>query len=405
MKKRPIIRRSKTILWIFLAAILAFAIGFRAGQTDLEKLKANPASVIFKNSQPPSEVTVDVSPFWEAWQKISGQYIGRANIDQNKMLSGAISGLVASLGDPYSAYLTKDESETMKEELNGKYEGVGIELGFRDSKIVIIAPISGSPAQKAGVKPGDEIVSIDGQKTEGMNIAEATKLIRGSVGSKVILELKDTKGAINKFEIRREQISVKSVEVQFLQGKNGDVALIKLSRFGEQTNNEWDTAVSEILKRQVKGVILDVRSNPGGFLTGAGYVASEFLEGRIYGTQEANGEKNFFQASRKGKLLDVPLAVLIDKGSASASEIVAGAISTRGRGKLVGEASFGKGSVQNAIDLKDGGSVLITVEKWLLPTGDQISKDGLKPDFEVKTDQIVSEAKDDPVVKKAIDIL
>jgi len=405
MKKRPIIRRSKTILWIFLAAILAFAIGFRAGQTDLEKLKSNPGSVIFKNSQAPSEVTVDVSPLWEAWQKISGQYIGRTDLDQKNMLSGAISGLVDSLGDPYSAYLTKDENEAMKEELKGTYEGIGIELGFRDSKIVVIAPISGSPAQKAGVKPGDEIVSIDGQKTEDMNIAKATKLIRGSAGSKVTLELKDTKGGTNKVEVRREQISVKSVEVEFLQGKNGEVALIKLSRFGEQTNSEWDAAVSEILKREVKGVVLDVRSNPGGFLIGAGYVASEFLEGNIYGTQEASGQKNFFQASKKGKLLDVPLAVLIDKGSASASEIVAGAISTRGRGKLVGEASFGKGSVQNAIDLANGGGILITVEKWLLPSGDQISKDGLKPDFAVKTDQIVNEAKDDPVVKKALDII
>jgi len=399
-------KRSKTILWIFLAAVLSFTVGFRAGQINLAQLKSNPANVIFKNSQVPSEVTVDLSPFWQAWKIVFNQYIDRADLDQKKVLDGAVSGMVGALGDPYSAYLSKDENEAIKEDLKGVYEGIGIKLGFSDSKIVVIAPLSGSPAQKAGVKPSDEIVSIDGEKIEGMNIAKAVKLIRGPVGSKVTLELRHSgKDEVVKVEIRRERISVKSVEVEFLSGKNGEVALIRLSRFGEQTNDEWDAAVSKIVEKNISGVVLDLRSNPGGFLNGANYVASEFLEGRVYGTEEASGNKVFIDAIRKGKLLDVPLTVLIDKGSASASEIVAGAILTRGRGKLVGEASFGKGSVQNAVDLDDGSGVLITVEKWLLPSGDQVSKDGLKPDFEVKGPTAEVEAKDDPVVKKALDII
>jgi len=397
--------QSRVILWVFLAAILAFVLGWQAGRANLELSFAGvKTQVLFKNKLPPSQVTVDLAPFWQAWDVVFNEYIDRANIVPQDLVYGAISGMVRSLGDPYSSFLKPDENQAVKEDLKGIYQGVGIRLGFRDTKVVVIAPLKGTPAYTAGIKPGDEILSIDNKTTEGMSLPEAVKLIRGQEGTKVVLKLKRQDQEPFDLEVRRAAIEVKSVEVEYLDSPKGKIALLRLSRFGDQTASEWDKAVEEIQKTGVFGLILDLRSNPGGFLNGATYVASEFLEGKIVGTKDASSRTEFLEASRKGKFLNLPVTVLIDKGTASASEILAGAIADHKRGKLVGEQSFGKGTVQNPVDFEDKSGILITVSKWVLPSGREINGEGLKPDIVVEAAKDLVESKDDPQVKKALEL-
>ena len=327
------------------------------------------------------------------------------------MVYGAISGMVASLGDPYTVFLPPSDQKQSKEDLAGSFEGVGIQLGYKDGKIAVIAPLTETPADKAGIKAGDLILKIKDaannvdKETVGMTLPEAVELIRGPKGTEITLSLsregKEDFDAI----LKRDTILVKSVELSYKE----KTAVLKLTRFGERTYEEWDAAVTEIEnkinKKEVSGMVLDLRNNPGGLLQGSIFIASEFLKDGIIVKQEKsqNGGTETYSVSRNGKLTKIPLVVLINPGSASASEIVAGALQERGRAKLVGEKSFGKGTVQEAEELVGGSGLHVTVARWLLPSGKNIDKEGVNPDFEIKMDD--NDQTIDPQLDKALELL
>lgn len=396
-----------------LIAILTFTLGWQLGQkqVDLKWENYRPALKIEKK-EPPKDINVDFELFWDTWDLVSKKYLNKKDIDHQKLFYGAISGMVSALGDPYTVFLPPDQQKSSKEDLNGSFEGVGIELGFnKDKRLVVVAPVSGTPAEKAGIKPQDLILKIDSKDTLGITIFDAVKLIRGAKGTEVKLTIfregdKDTR----EFNLIRDTIIVKSVTLEMKQTQKGKkVAIIKLSRFGERTRDEWNEIVSNVLSEGAQAVILDLRNNPGGFLDGAVFIASEFLSsGEVVIQENYQGQRNSFKVNRQGKLLKLPLVVIINKGSASASEIVAGAIKDRERGKLVGEKSFGKGTIQEAEDLPGGAGIHITTAKWLTPDGSWVNNtEGLEPDVSVEVPKETEEGgeKKDVQLEKALELL
>jgi len=405
---------------VFLAGVGGYWLGQH--QVAVEFKKFSP-EVKIQRALPYGKENVNFSLFWEVWDRLEKNYLDKKLLDPQQMVYGAISGMVASLKDPYTAFLPPQENKEAKEDLAGEFGGVGIQLGYKDSHLAVISPLSGSPAEKAGIKAGDLIVNIKDETkkvnkdTRGMSLPEAVALIRGPKGTRVVLTLV-REGVSQPFEkeIVRETIVVESVKMEILEGKcegkTGDcpkVAHLKLLKFGERTNQEWQEAVTEIQNskfkiRNFKGVVLDLRNNPGGFLNGAVWIASEFLKkGVVVFQDRGEGGKESFSVNRVGRLTDIPLVVLVNEGSASASEIVAGALRYHGRAKIVGEKTFGKGTIQEAQDLEGGAGLHITIARWLLPDGSSVDKEGLKPDFEVKMGK--EDETKDPQLEKAIEIL
>lgn len=394
----------RNIILILSLLIISGGLGYNLGQKNaLGSKTAAPVSYNLINQNDPAAKNIDFSLFWTVWDKLDQTFFDKAALDPQKMIYGAISGMVSSLGDPYTVFLTPSQNKETKDELGGLFEGIGAQLGIKDKKIVVVAPLKDMPAEKAGIKAGDWIVKIDGKDaTTSMTLPEAVNLIRGPKGTKVTLTVLHEKStAPADITITRDTITVKSVELTF----QDNVAVLRLSRFGDTTNDEWDKAVSQILTTpKVKGVVLDLRNDPGGYLSGSVYIASEFLKaGAVVIQEDANKQRQYYNVDRAGRLLNMPLAVLINKGSASASEIVAGAMQDRNRGKLVGETSFGKGTIQNAEDLGNGAGIHITVAKWLTPNGRWINGTGLTPDYAVGMDE--KNPDKDPQLLKAVQLL
>lgn len=378
-------------------AVLTFILGWRLGQQNFQvQLSGLTPKVNFENQEIPKDKNVDFKLFWQVWDLVSSNYVDKKAVDPQKMFYGAIQGMVASLGDPYTVFLPPQEQKATTEDLNGSFEGVGLQIGYdKENRLAAIAPVKGAPADKAGIMPGDVIVKIDGKDSMSMSLPEAANLIRGPKGTTVALEIYHEGDSKTKtIELKRDTVIVKSVE--FLEKKSPSgkrVAVLKLAKFGERSNGEWTEAVSSALAIAPQAVILDLRNNPGGFLDGAVFIGSEFIKsGDIVIQEDAKGEKIPFKVNREGKLLSLPLIVLINKGSASASEIVAGAIQDDKRGKIIGETSFGKGTVQESQDLPEKTGIHITTSKWLTPLGRWIHKTGLTPDIVVElTDEQIKE--------------
>lgn len=402
-------------LFTILLVILAFFIGWQLGHQDVQIAWENfRPTFSLENKEPPKNIRLDFRLFWDTWDLVSREYIDKKALDPQKLFFGAISGMVAAVGDPYTFFLPPEQQKSSKEELNGAFEGVGIQLGFnKDKRLLVIAPLSGTPAQKAGIKPQDLIVKIGEQDTTNITLPEAVKLIRGPKGTSVDLTiLREGETSPKTFTLIRDTIIVKSVEVDFKKTKTGkSLAVIKLSRFGERTKDEWMETISQILPKNPSVTILDVRNNPGGFLDGAVFIASEFLDsGNIVWHEDAQGQKTAYKVNRQGKLTSIPLIVLINKGSASASEIVAGALQDRKRAKLVGEKTFGKGTIQEAQELPGGTGIHITVAKWLTPNERWVNDtQGLDPDVKIESpkEDIASSSGQikDPQLDKAIELL
>lgn len=378
--------KPKTVLMAFLFFLLGWQMGHR--DVDVKFVNFRP-SVSVINKVPPKNVDIDFKLLWDVWDLLSRSYLDKSALDPQKLFYGAISGMVAAVGDPYTVFLPPQQQKSSQEELNGSFEGVGIQLGFnKDKRLTVIAPLDGTPAQRAGIKPEDLIIKINDKDTTNLTLPEAVNLIRGPKGTKIDLAiLRDSESDPKVFTLMRDSIIVKSVNVSFKNTTSGKkVAVIKLSRFGERTEDEWNESVDKLLSEGSSAVALDLRNNPGGFLTGAVFIASEFLdEGTVVLQENGKGERSAFKVSRKGKLINIPLVVLINKGSASASEIVAGALQDRKRARLVGEKSFGKGTIQEAEDLTGGTGIHITVAKWLTPDGRWVNELlGLDPDVKVE---------------------
>lgn len=398
----------KINLFTVLLAILTFLLGWQLGHRDVQISWDNfSLQTKIENREPPQDISIDFKLFWDTWDLLNRQYIDKKALESTKLFYGAISGMVSAVGDPYTFFLPPDVQKSSKEELNGSFEGVGIQLGFNeDKKLVVIAPLSGTPADRAGIKPRDLIVKIDDEDTTAMTLPEAVKLIRGKRGTAVLLTIfREGEDETREVKLVRDNIIVKSVEVSFKQTPGKKIAILKLSRFGERTKEEWEGAISEIISNNSAGLILDLRNNPGGFLEGAVFIASEFLDGGDVVLQEnAQNERVTFKVERVGKLIKIPMVVLLNKGSASASEIVAGALDDRDRAQLVGEQSFGKGTIQQAQDLAGNTGIHITVAKWLTPKGRWVNEtEGLEPDIKVEMDE--EDNTKDPQLEKALELL
>lgn len=364
---------------VLILVLLAFVLGWQVGQ----RTSSETSRVAVPQPQ-----NLDFKLFWQTWDLLSKQYIDKKAIDPKKLYYGAIQGMVAAVGDPYTVFLPPESQKTTKEQLSGSFEGVGIQLGFdKDKRLVVIAPLKGTPADAGGVKAGDLILQIDGKDTTNLSLPDAVNKIRGVKGTAVTLSLY-SEGTVKAREVKlvRDTIIIKSVQFEAKTTKSGKkVVYISLTSFGEKTNTEWNDAVNEVLTSSSQGVIVDVRNNPGGFLDAAVYIASEFLDGGSVVLQEdASGQKTPQSVDRVGRIFKLPLVILINKGSASASEILAGAIQDRGRGTLVGEQSFGKGTIQSAEDLPEGTGIHITTAKWLTPNGRWVHSVGLTPDIKVE---------------------
>jgi carboxyl-terminal processing protease len=361
------------------------------------------------NTNQPSEYkTVDFGEFWKVWSMLERNYVDPSKIDKSKMVYGAIQGMTAALGDPYTMFLPPEQDKRTAEELAGAFYGVGIELGYVEGTIAVIAPLKGMPAEQAGVQAGDLILHVkDAAKnldedTNGWTLDQAVGKIRGERGTSVTLTLfrKDATQPII-LDIKRDEIVIPSVELKYVEHNGKRVAHIQLSRFGERTDDEWDAIVKDILSQQkVDGILLDMRNNPGGYFQGAINIASEFISSGTVVSQKGRITSEDFKAKGRARLEKYEVEVLVNRGSASASEIVAGALRDVRKAKLIGENTFGKGTVQDRIELEEGGGVHITVARWLLPGGDWIHETGIPVNVEVKNDP---ETEQDEVVLKAIE--
>jgi carboxyl-terminal processing protease len=357
---------------------------------------------------------LDLSLMWQVKEKLQNKFLEKDKIIDKNMVYGAISGLVSSLGDPYTVFLPPKENKSSNEDLAGEFGGVGIQLGYKEKTLAVMSPLPKTPAERAGIKAGDLILKINDKDTSGISLNEAVEQIRGKVGSEVTLEL-FREGEKETFEktLKREIIVVPSLELVFKENKNKKIAVITLTKFSEQLYKDWPEVVEKIITEKNKsglnfgGVVLDLRNNPGGFLQGSVLVASDFLKTGQVVVRQANSdgsEETYKVESGMVNLLTDKLVVLINGGSASASEILAGALQELKRAKLIGEKSFGKGTVQTPEDFPDGSGLHITIAKWLLPGGKNIHGEGVTPDIEVKLDPNAKEG-EDAQLKKAIEEL
>ncbi len=385
------LKQVRNVVFGLSAGILIFAGGYETAKVRLGK-SDNPIVQKFTTNSGEGAVTAaDFSKFWEVWKRLETSYVDPSKLDYAKMTWGSMQGLAQSLDDPYTQYLPPKENKQANEDLSGAFFGVGIELGYREGTLAVIAPIANSPAEKAGVKAGDLILNIKDEKlkldidTRNMTLPTAVTHIRGEKGSPVILTLfRD--GGEKSFEVTivRDEIVVPSVELKFFEKDGKKIAHLELHKFGGRTDREWIAKVAEIVAAKPAGIVLDLRNNPGGYLDGAVFVTSEFLSSGTVVKQEGRKSSETYSVDRKGSLTTIPLVVLMNKGSASASEITAGALQDNKRAQIIGEQSFGKGTVQEVQDLSDGSSLHVTVAKWVLPSGRWIGKEGITPDEKVE---------------------
>lgn len=338
---------------------------------------------------------VEFSLFWNVWDTLETVYFDKSKLDAAEMVYGAIKGMVAAIGDPYTVFLTPRENKIVQEDLQGNFEGVGIQIGFKGSQLAVISPLEGTPADRAGVKPGDLIVGIKDELkgidrgTVGISLPEAVQIIRGPAGTEVTLSLiREGEDKPLEITVTRGEIEVESVALNYV-GENKNIAHVRINKFGAETTQEWSEAVLNILKNDVKGVIIDVRGNTGGYLQSAVDIASDFLEtGEVVVIEETGtGEQTEFVSERIGKLKGRNVVLLVDEGSASASEILAGALRDQIDAPLVGKTTFGKGTIQEPQQIDGGAGLHITIARWLTPNKIWVNEVGLTPDIEIDDNQ------------------
>lgn len=390
-----------------LLVIVTFAAGLYIGSHNS---MASGQTVDVDNSVPNFDLSkrADFADFWEVWQIIDERHPDAANLSDQEKVWGAIKGLVGSVGDPYTTYLTPEENEDLKTDLKGEFSGVGMEVGMKDGLIKVIAPLKNSPAEKAGVLPGDTVLKIDETFTTDLSLDRAVDLIRGPKGTQVkITVAREGKDAVIEINITRDIIIVPDIETEYLRDEG--VFVITFSSFGDSSAKEFADALRVFAGTKSKKLIIDLRNNPGGYLSSAVDISSWFLkEGQVIVSEESPNESENRTFTARGHQMTgtYKVAILVNEGSASASEIMAGALQEHGVAKLVGKKTFGKGSVQELVEMNDGTALKITIAKWLTPNGKSISDEGLKPDYEVEFDvEKYQKSKVDTQLEKAIEIL
>ena len=399
----------KHIALLVLGAIIAggsFNLGFNSGEKSLST-----AVVDIENPNKDRPANVDFAPFWKAWNLINEKYVPASTtsetVDDQEKVWGAIKGLTSSLGDPYTVFFPPVESELFESDIRGNFEGVGMEVVAKDGAITVIAPLKDSPAAKAGIMAGDRIIKIDSQETANLSTEDAVGIIRGPKGTRVTLTI-FRNGEREPFDIKvtRDVIGIPTIDTKELPG---GIFVIELYSFSAQSPNLFRAALRAFILSDNDKLILDLRGNPGGYLEAAIDMASWFLPSSRVVVREDFGQSREEKIYRsKGYDIfseDLKFVILIDKGSASASEILAGALAEHGRAILVGDRTFGKGSVQELVNITSETSLKVTIARWLTPNGLSISQDGIEPKFTVKYSPTDREAGRDPQLEKAIEIL
>lgn len=368
--------------------VIGYQVGFGAAPT---------ASVA---AGPDGGVPEQFGLFWEAWQLAKQDYYKPDKLDPQEMTYGAIRGMLDSLGDPNTGFADPSQAKVADEDLRGTFDGIGVTVEMRNGLITVVAPLDGSPGEKAGIKPGDFVIKIDGRDSTAMSLMEAVALIRGPRGTAVELTIfRQGEQEPRVFSITRAEIKVESVQARLLD--NG-LAYVKISHFTGVTTELLKQRLADLLANKPKGLVLDLRNNPGGLLNEGVDVTSQFLaEGIVLYTQDRD-TKEAANVKKGGLATSIPMVVLVNKGSASASEIVAAALQDYGRAKLIGEPTFGKDTVQNVRSLSDKSQVRITVARWLSPKNQEIHEVGLQPDIVIKrSDDDITNGRD-PQLDRAV---
>ncbi len=391
------------ILGLIILVLFVFTLGWNVGANQVRQNGDNYLAEK-EISRTTGSGKVDMQLFWDVWSLLASKYVEPQDLNYKEMIYGAIRGMVFSLEDPYTTFLTPKENKEFQNGLEGMLEGIGAELTIRHGMVTVVSPLKNSPAKKAGIQPEDIILKIDGEDIDEYTFEKAVMKIRGEKGTKVVLTIM-RKGHDKPFDISiiRGTININSVEWRM----EGNIAVIELNQFGNKTRGEFSKAISEILPKRPDGIVLDLRYNGGGYLEGAVDIVSEFIEkDKVVSVKKRNPEEDeVIYVNGKARVASIPLAVIINKGSASASEIVAGAIRDYNRGIIIGETSFGKGTVQEVENLIDGSSLRVTVAKWYTPNNVNISEVGIVPDIEVERTLEDFEADRDPQLDAALEYL
>ena len=408
---------SKEIVLYAGSFILLAVVGVGSFYFGYQRGVASPRKVMVENLtnfEGKENLKTDFGIFWEAWDMLKKEhYKGEEATDQD-LVYGAVKGLVSSLGDPHTVFFPPEDSKKFEEDVSGNFGGIGAEIGVRDSQLVVIAPLKGNPAEKVGLKAGDKIIAINEKSTEGVDVNEAVKKIRGEIGTEVTLTIfREGWDQTKDFKIVRANIEIPTLEWELLQRDNKELAHIKLFSFNQNAPVVFYKAALAVLLGRADGIILDLRNDPGGYLEVAVNIAGWFLnKGDVIVTEKfRHGDPIIFYADGNSALKNVPTVVLVNKGSASASEILAGALRSQLGIKLVGEKTFGKGTVQELKPLSDNSKIKLTIANWVLPDGHIIDEEGLKPDFEVEIKEGDLEKsedgkiKNDPQLDKAVEVI
>lgn len=385
-----------------LIVFFIFVAGFYVGETTSPSLYK--ISGVRNTNQ--TADGADFNIFWDAWRQVEEKYVGRGDLDKQKMVYGAVSGMVKSLNDPHTSFFTPEQSKMLEDDISGSFSGIGAEIGFKKGSLVVIAPLKGSPAERAGIVSGDKILKINDEFTQDLSLEEAVREIRGEKGTIVTLAiLRDDFTEVKEYKIKRDIIKVPIIE---WENKGDGIAYIKIDNFVGEVNEDFKKAARAILADDTKKIILDLRDNPGGFLDSAIEIASYFIpKGELVATEDfGNGIKKIESRSQGYRYFDkIPVVILVNEGSASASEILAGALKDARSITIVGKKTFGKGSVQEVIDLAQGAELKVTVARWLTPSGKSIQDAGIEPDVLVEMTADDKDKGKDPQFDKALEII
>ncbi|MDR6998793.1 S41 family peptidase [Neobacillus niacini] len=377
----------KWIALMMTGSLLTGAGGTYAAMQWVEKPKGNSVLDTIDYASVTNN-TENLQKVDQAYELILNRYVEKVN--RNKLVEGAIQGMLSTLNDPYSVYMDKETAKQFSQTLDSSFEGIGAEVGMEDGKIVIVSPFKNSPAEKAGLKPNDQILKIDGKSVQGLDLNKATLKIRGKKGTTVKLEIaRQTLRAPITIEVMRDEIPLETVHASTKDQDGKKIGYIQVTSFSENTAADFKKELSSLEDKHINGLVIDVRGNPGGYLNSVEDILKEFVpkDKPMVQIQKRDGKRERFFSSLKEKK-DYPVVVLVDKGSASASEILAGALKEADGYQLVGETTFGKGTVQQPVSMGDGSNIKLTLFKWLTPDGNWIHKKGIKPDVEMKQPEI-----------------
>jgi carboxyl-terminal processing protease len=389
---------------LFLAVGLVAGGGFYFGFLEGQKQPKHIVIEGIANMDNPASVSADFSTFWQAWKVVEENYLKQPEVDSQTKVYGAIRGLLGSLRDPHSEYFPPRDNQKFQEDIQGNFGGIGAELGVRQGSVVVIAPLKNTPAEAAGLRAGDRILLVNASSTEGVSLDEVVGWIRGPKGTDVTLTIfRDEWDNTREVKITRATISIPTLDFEM----RGDVGYIQLYSFNAQAEQLFYQAALDMLSRKAKGLVLDLRNNPGGYLEVAVNLTGWFVPRDTLVVSEANrdGTTEEFRARGNEAFADFPVVLLINRGSASASEILAGALRDIRQVPLVGQTSFGKGTVQQLFPLTDDSSVKLTIAHWVLPSGHVLEGKGLEPDYEVELTEEDAESKRDPQLDKALEVV